>query len=45
MNSMVNSNTEALGVDEKEKVKMINWREQRELLGDGVNLMRRIYYR
>ena len=44
MNSLVNSNIEPLGVDGKEKVKIRNWMQQRELLNDGVTLMRRIYY-
>lgn len=44
MNSLVNSNVEALGVDGKEKVKIRNWMQQRELLNDGVTLMRKIYY-
>lgn len=44
MNSLVNSNIEALGEDGKEKVKIRNWMQQRELLNDGVTLKRRIYY-
>ena len=44
MNSVVNSNIEALGVDGKEKVKIRNWMQQRAPLNDGVTLMRRIYY-